>query len=495
MPDGLFLRALRAAAPDPTPDADLLRRYVGSKDPAAFELLVRRHADLVWKVCHGVLRADPHAAEDAFQATFLALARKAGAVGRGEALPGWLFRVARHAALAARRRAARRPTVPFPDAVPGTNTSTDQMDLVAILGEEIDRLAAKYRSPVLLCLYEGYTHAEAAERLGWPVGTVSGRLARGREQLRRRLERRGVTLASAVLAAGLTTEGGTAAPRLVGAAVATAGGAVSPNVLLLTQGVLSAMRAASVKGIVAAACVAVGLAGTGTMVAVSQDGPPSGPPVPGAVKPPAAAPPTNPPGTKLPGIKAFGQPGVEFPRFGVKISIPATSNDRLHQQAKEQAKVELEQLRVTLQLYLTLIQGGQWDSNALFNTLQVLKQTRAAGVVVAQGQTDEVISWHEEHVSIIKWLEEVVTRKVWSGAMREQHVRLVRDARRDAENDLKQVRREGRLPVREVPTSADRVLELERMLANLKARQKQTADEIGKEIEALERALKEHKKD
>src|SRR5438067_12561232 len=113
MPDLPLYRALAAGADVAAPDAELLRRFVAERDGPAFELLVRRHAGLVWKVCRAVHPADAHAAEDAFQAAFLALARKAGSI-REPSAAGWLFRVARHAAHRARTTAAKRRTEPLP---------------------------------------------------------------------------------------------------------------------------------------------------------------------------------------------------------------------------------------------------------------------------------------------------------------------------------------------------------------------------------------------
>src|SRR5215471_13048088 len=118
MVDTPILRALSAAvgATDTAPDAELLRRFAEANDRSAFELVVRRHAELVWNVCCSALPRDLHAAEDAFQATFLALARRASAI-RDASAAGWLFRVARNASARARARIAQRKTEPLPDAL------------------------------------------------------------------------------------------------------------------------------------------------------------------------------------------------------------------------------------------------------------------------------------------------------------------------------------------------------------------------------------------
>jgi RND family efflux transporter MFP subunit len=179
-------------------DAELLARFAAARDEGAFELLVWRHAGMVLRTCRGVLR-DHHAAEDAAQAAFLALARRAGAVGRRGTVAGWLYRVAcRVAGRAARRRAPAILAAIDPDGVPGRPT-TAEPDLAGALHDELARLPDKYRAPVLLCYFDGLSHADAARRLGWPVGTVAGRLARARERLHRRLSRRGARLPAAGL--------------------------------------------------------------------------------------------------------------------------------------------------------------------------------------------------------------------------------------------------------------------------------------------------------
>jgi RNA polymerase sigma factor (sigma-70 family) len=184
-------------------DADLLRRWVAHRDDAAFELLLRRHAPMVLGVCRRVL-GNPHDADDAFQATFLVLARKAGSVSRGEAVAGWLYRVAWRSALRLRtRRAARAgrevPGVGQLPAAPGAEPAGP--DVGRVLDEEINRLPARHRAVVVLCCVEGKTGEEAARLLGCPAGTVSSRLTRARERLRGRLARRGVAPAALTFAA------------------------------------------------------------------------------------------------------------------------------------------------------------------------------------------------------------------------------------------------------------------------------------------------------
>jgi RNA polymerase sigma factor (sigma-70 family) len=189
-------------------DGELLRQFCERRDEAAFAALVRRHGPLVLGVCRRVLR-DVHAAEDAFQATFLVLARKAAGVGRPERLANWLYGVAYRTALKARARAARRGQH---ERQAGAMAVTDPEDarawreLCAALDEEVSRLPERYRAPLVLCYLQGKTNEDAARQLGWPAGSMSYRLARGRELLRERLANRGLTLAAVPFAALLSRE-------------------------------------------------------------------------------------------------------------------------------------------------------------------------------------------------------------------------------------------------------------------------------------------------
>jgi HlyD family secretion protein len=182
-----------SSAGEPT-DADLLGRFVGGRDHHAFADLVRRHGPMVFGVCRRILR-DPHDAEEAFQVTFLVLVRKAGQIGRPERLANWLYgvahRVSRKARVTAARRGAHERAASLALTTPVT-VGPDQTELRAVLDEELVTLPEKYRAPLVLCYLEGLTNEEAARRLGWPPGSMSYRLARGRELLRRRLARRGL---------------------------------------------------------------------------------------------------------------------------------------------------------------------------------------------------------------------------------------------------------------------------------------------------------------
>jgi RNA polymerase sigma factor (sigma-70 family) len=246
------LRRLATRAGAAPGDAELLRRFVAGHDQAAFELLVWRHGAMVLDLCRRLLRHEQDA-EDAFQAAFLALARKAGSLRRPGAVGPWLYRVAYRVALraAAGRRAAREvPLAREPAREP--DSGPVWRDLRPVLDEEINRLPEKYRAAFVLCCLEGKTVAEVAQELGCPRGTVGARLSRVRERLRCRLARRGLAPATGLLAAAWagSTASAAPAPALIGctveaAATVAAGGAaatvVSARAAALTEGVLHAM--------------------------------------------------------------------------------------------------------------------------------------------------------------------------------------------------------------------------------------------------------------
>jgi cobalt-zinc-cadmium efflux system membrane fusion protein len=276
-----FLRRLRPAIGPETggaSDAQLLERFATRRDECAFEVLVWRHGGLVLHVCGRLLR---HAqdAEDAFQATFLALARSAGSIGKGEALAAWLYKVAYRAALRVRARATReaarrrdRLAPPAPRPAGGEAGA----DVRPVLDEEINRLPEKYRAAVVLCYLQGKTAGEAARVLGCARGTVCSRLAWARQRLRGRLTRRGLALAAAGLAAPLAP--GAAPAALVGATVKSAvlfasgqaarGGLPGPAVAL-AEGVLRTMLKTKIK-MAAGVLLVVGALGLGAGLCVQR---------------------------------------------------------------------------------------------------------------------------------------------------------------------------------------------------------------------------------
>jgi RNA polymerase sigma factor (sigma-70 family) len=230
-------------------DGPLLHRFVTHGDEDAFAALVQRHGPMVLGLCRRLLH-DAHDAEDAFQATFLILVRKAGSVARPALLGNWLYGVAYRVALRARgartkRRAREVQAVdlPAPERPPGAGWS----DLRPVLDEEVNRLPDKYRVPFVLCYLEGKTNAEAAALLGSPEGTILSRLATARQRLRCRLTRRGITLSAEFIAAAVAQSASAAVPASLVTVTARAAAALGRE--SAASGAVSATAAAWAKGV------------------------------------------------------------------------------------------------------------------------------------------------------------------------------------------------------------------------------------------------------
>jgi RNA polymerase sigma factor (sigma-70 family) len=257
-------------------DGQLLERFVGQRDGGAFAALVRRHGRTVLGVCRRVLNND-HDAEDAFQATFLVLVRRARSIAKREAVGSWLYGVACRVALKARIEAGQRrhqerraAGLVREEATAGGTWD----DVRPIIDEEVNRLPEKYRRPIVLCYFEGKTYEEVARLLGWPAGTASTRLARARALLRGRLTRRGLALSSGALAAGLAqapvssaevcllAESTVYAALRLGIQPGAAG--ISSQVVALTEGVVRTMLRRKMKtmaGVLLAVSMTFGGAG------------------------------------------------------------------------------------------------------------------------------------------------------------------------------------------------------------------------------------------
>jgi RNA polymerase sigma factor (sigma-70 family) len=253
-------------------DGELLGRFVAARDEAAFSALVRRHGPAVLGVCRRVL-GDEHGAEDAFQAVFLVLVRRAASLRRNEPVGGWLYAVAQRVAMKARRqtraqRQRERRTVDMPRSEPVDDLAWQE--LRSVLDEEIAKLPEKYRTPLVLCYFEGMSHAKAAKEMGCPTTSLTSRVERGRELLRQRLVRRGITLSAGALAAILSEKaGGTVlgamlaintvkAAMSVAAGKTVAGGCLSATAISLAEEAISAMTAT--KAMLVFMVVAMGLA-------------------------------------------------------------------------------------------------------------------------------------------------------------------------------------------------------------------------------------------
>jgi RNA polymerase sigma factor (sigma-70 family) len=266
-------RLLTVRTADALSDGDLINRFAQDLDEDAFAELLRRHGPMVLGVCRRVL-GDSADAEDAFQATFLVLVRKARGLRRPASVANWLHGVAHRTALKARSAAVKRRQREREAAAMSATSTADDLawrDLGPVLDEEIRHLPARYRDPFVLCHLEGKTNEEAARQLGCPKGTVLSRLSRARERLRVRLTKRGITLSTAALAALVTGPAVSASvpamlaqATLQSAAAFTAGGIVAAPVLTLTEGVLHAMFAVKAKIAIAIVLGVTLLAGAGT---------------------------------------------------------------------------------------------------------------------------------------------------------------------------------------------------------------------------------------
>jgi RNA polymerase sigma factor (sigma-70 family) len=191
-------------------DDKLLKRFLVERDEVAFAALVARHGRMVLGVCRRILHAE-HDVEDAFQATFLVVVRRAKAIHDGGLLAHWIYGVAHRVAVRARANAARRyvreqTLTVAQSGVESPSREGERSELRGVLDDELARLPELLRLPLVLCYLEGLTHEEAAGRLRWPVGTVRSRLARGRDKLRSRLTRRGLTADDATLTAAIATQ-------------------------------------------------------------------------------------------------------------------------------------------------------------------------------------------------------------------------------------------------------------------------------------------------
>lgn len=300
-PSTSVVRCLRAAVGDadgPT-DAALLQRFALSRDPEAFELLIWRHAGMVMRVCRSRLR-DHHAAEDASQAVFLALAKQAGAVCRRGTVAGWLYRVAWRIAAKSTPRHGLHLIEDW-SGTPALDAPREyDPELMQALHEELARLPEKLRTPILLCFFEGLTHKDAAKRLGWPLGTLAARIARGKDRLQRRLSNRGMAMPAAGLSVLIVSDPVSAFVRsTVTCAVAfvsgTGANTIPSSILQLAQGAIRTMTVLKIRQAAGALTVcgmlvfgAAWASGPGTSAGVNQ--PPAGateapPPVAEEVRP------------------------------------------------------------------------------------------------------------------------------------------------------------------------------------------------------------------
>jgi RNA polymerase sigma factor (sigma-70 family) len=304
-----FRRTTQPPAAEPLSDRQLLHRFADGRDEAAFAVLVQRHGPLVWGVCRRALQHTQDA-EDVFQAAFLVLARKAATIRWQNDISPWLHAVAGRLAAEARAQRARRrdheqqaAQLPRPESVP----ESTWREVCAALDDELQRLPADYRHPLLLCYFEGQTRDQAAHRLGWSLRTLERRLARAKELLRARLTARGVSLPTALLVAGLAQ--GTApagAPAALVAATVHAASAAAGALAGLISAQAAELAEGAVKGLTMTTTrlklallllLAVGLLTAGASLA-TRDSPAGPQPGPKPKAPPQAR--TNAAGAALP---------------------------------------------------------------------------------------------------------------------------------------------------------------------------------------------------
>lgn len=274
-------------------DSQLLYRFISERDESAFAELVHRQGPLVLTICRRVL-GNEEDAEDAFQAVYLVLVRKAKSIRRLDSLASWLHGVAYRLASKAKIAAARRRRHEKEVAAMTKSEIQDKPlghDLAAAIHEEMHRLPERYRAPLVLCLLGGKSTDDAASTLGCPRGTIATRLARGRTLLCTRLTRRGITLSVGLIAAALSQKTMAAVPRVlfrsvVQAAMQSLGGsalaAIPPKILLLVQGELHAMFLTKLKAVILAVA-AVSVLGIGAFYFASRAGEPKA--TPGQSKP------------------------------------------------------------------------------------------------------------------------------------------------------------------------------------------------------------------
>jgi RNA polymerase sigma factor (sigma-70 family) len=376
-------------------DGELLARFLRSRDGDALAVLVRKHARMVWGVCRRLLHQ--HDAEDAFQATFLVLVRKAADVPR-EAVANWLYGVARQTAVRLRATAAKRgrremQVVDMPE--PTTPEIRDG-DLQQIVDEELSRLPDHYRGVVILCDLEGITRKEAARQLGIPEGSVASRLARARVMLAKRLTQRGIVMAGGSVAAVLSAGSASASapPALVASAIKAASllaegqaaGVVSAKVAALTEGVVKAMFVSKTKGVLAVVLV-VGLAlgGIGAGIGLSTHS--------AAVAQQTGSNPGDGTGEKP---KTDGKAGKER----LKVLTP---EEAIKQMPKENVTVQFKvasvelvhKNKIGLGYYIYLNDGGKFTalmgrSADQFMNLQFMKHGIKVGTVVSEEKAKEV---------------------------------------------------------------------------------------------------------
>lgn len=399
-----YLRRLGRSSAVESSDAELLGRFAEQRDESAFNSLLLRHGPLVWSVCRRVL-AEESAAEDAFQATFLVLVRKAGSVSKQASVRSWLYGVALRVAVRARQQERLRRLREQAAPVRHTReTGTEGWpDVRPILDEEIQRLPEKYRLPIMLCYLEGQTNDEAARLLNCPRGTIATRLARARERLRSRLVRRGLTLSGATLAALLTDNAMSAVvPSLLNAQTSKSvlTGAAPVSVTTLTEGVLHAMFLTKVKTTVAVILALFVLGGAGAGVYYLHGQQPRGEDV-SPVKLPERTTPDK-----------------------IGPAKPAAALQKMLKDRRDRAERELT---VRYEKYRAGAQDATLDL-----MIESSKRLLKAELELSAKKADRLVA-HERHVRLMKEIAEINKAKYNVGRVGEEHLALAEYILLDAE--------------------------------------------------------------
>ncbi len=327
-----LLQHVRRLAATASSDEQLLADFLARRSDEAFAALVGRHGPMVLNVCRRILH-DAHAAEDVFQATFLVLAGRAGAIRRRASLAGFLHGVAYRLAVRARRRPVQNLPASLCDKAVGPAEQLTWKEMLGILDHELGQLSDRYRAPLVLCYLEGRTQDEAARQLGWSLNTLRRRLAQGRRLLEARLRGRGVTLPAAL--AGLLAASAVAVPAPLRAATLAAAGARAVGGLTAGAAVLSPTRRGitlllSTAGKKVGALVGMAVLGAavcfGYWTMQADQAPASSAPTPAASAPAADADHGDPAADPLPAQGAV-RLGTARYRHGSKIESMAVSAD------------------------------------------------------------------------------------------------------------------------------------------------------------------------
>ena len=406
-------------------EGQLLDAFAVGRDEGAFEALVARHGPMVLGVCRRAL-SDPNDADDAFQATFLILARRAGSLRDRELVGAWLYAVARKTAARARadadrRRRRDRASVPAESDQPPAEDPARRELAEAVRGE-VDRLPPRYRAAVVLCDLAGHTHAEAARELGIPIGTVKSRQSRAHALLKSRFGRRGLDAPAVLLVAALASEA-TAAPATLihttarAAILIVAGrgaaGLVSAPALALAQGASPAMILGKITA-AATATLAIGLAAT----ALGQRGPQAESPKPEQVE-----------ATEVP-RRGESRPGEPTVKADEVIGIPPTlPND-------SQPKTLVDAARKAYRESATYYANGRIKTEIIIEwSKRLLDAERTAD---ANG---DPIKPYSDHLARMQEIEARERKELAIGRGTSQIVDTIRYFRLEAEQMLAQAKR------------------------------------------------------